>query len=216
MESNQRNKIPRRRSRSDTVNCISGKALWKWRRMVRFSRHHRRRQRHPVPVIRGSYFAEDEYRALASRAGERLLELGVPRAEGGLSWKGAPATSLGLLEDAYFPNFELGTAGVAYVLARLYEETGNSNFLDAARQGALHLQQIATVRGRGALIPYRYPDLTDIYYLGFCHGPAGSARLFYQLYKVTKESSYLDWTESLARGVIDSGIPTNQTPGFYK
>ena len=160
-------------------------------------------------------FDKEEYRALASRAGERLLELGVPRAEGGLSWKGAPATSLGLPEDAYFPNFELGTAGVAYVLARLYEETGNSNFLDAARQGALHLQHIATVRGRGALIPYRYPDLTDIYYLGFCHGPAGSARLFYQIYKVTKESSYLDWTESLARGVIDSGIPTNQTPGFW-
>jgi lantibiotic modifying enzyme len=160
-------------------------------------------------------FDQEQYRALAAKAGERLLELGVPRTEGGLSWKGAPTTALGLSEDAYFPNFELGTAGVAFVLARLYEETGNSSFLDAAKQGALHLQKIATVRGGGALIPYRYPDLTDIYYLGFCHGPAGSARLFYQLYKVTNEDSYLDWTEALARGVIDSGIPANQTPGFW-
>jgi lantibiotic modifying enzyme len=160
-------------------------------------------------------FNQKEFRALAPRAGERLLELGVPRTEGGLSWKGAPMSTLGLSEDAYFPNFELGTAGVAFVLARLYEETGESKFLDAARQGALHLQKIATVSGRGALIPYRFPDLTDIYYLGFCHGPAGSARLFYQLYKVTKENSYLGWTESLAQGVIDSGVPTNRTPGFW-
>jgi lantibiotic modifying enzyme len=160
-------------------------------------------------------FRQEQYRALAAKAGEHLLELGVPLAEGGVSWKGASTTAIGLSEDTYFPNFELGTAGVAFVLARLYEETGNSSFLDAARQGALHLQKIATVRGKGALIPYRYPDLTDIYYLGFCHGPAGSARLFYQLYKVTKEDSYLDWTETLARGVIDSGIPANQTPGFW-
>jgi lantibiotic modifying enzyme len=160
-------------------------------------------------------FDQDEYRTLAARAGEHLVELAAPHTSGGVSWKGAPVMVLGLPEETYFPNFELGTAGVAFVLARLYEETDNSRFLDAARQGALHLQKIASVRGRGALIPYRYPDLTDVHYLGFCHGPAGSARLFYQLYKVTKEDSYLDWTERLARGVIDSGIPANQTPGFW-
>jgi lantibiotic modifying enzyme len=160
-------------------------------------------------------FDRNEYRALAARGGDHLLELAVPQAAGGVSWKGVPSTLLGLPEETYFPNFELGTAGVAFVLARLYEETGQSRFLDAARQGALHLEKIAVVRGTGALIPYRYPDLQDIYYLGFCHGPAGTARLFYQLYKVTKDSAYLDWTETLARGVIDSGIPANQTPGFW-
>jgi lantibiotic modifying enzyme len=157
----------------------------------------------------------NEYRALARRGGEHLLELAVPQASGGVSWKGVPPKLLGLPEDTYFPNFELGTAGVAFVLARLYEDTGESRFLDAAKQGALHLEKIAIVRGSGALIPYRYPDLQDVYYLGFCHGPAGTARLFYQLYKVTKDKAYLDWTETLARGVIDSGIPTNQTPGFW-
>jgi hypothetical protein len=75
---------------------------------------------------------------------------------------------------------------VAFVLARLYEETGNSRFLDAARQGALHLQKIATVRGRGALISYRYPDLADVYYPGFCHGPAGSRLSRYDCLGATK------------------------------
>ena len=32
---------------------------------------------------------------------------------------------------------------------------------------------------------------------------------------MTKENSYLGWTESLAQGVIDSGVPTNRTPGFW-
>jgi lantibiotic modifying enzyme len=104
---------------------------------------------------------------------------------------------------------------VAYVLARLYEETGDTSFLVAAEQGALHLQKIATVRGDSALISYRYPDLPDLYYLGFCHGPAGTATLFYQLYKVTNNMNYLDWTQRFARGVITSNIPDRLTPGFW-
>ena len=86
------------------------------------------------------------------------------------------------------------------MLARLYEKTQDKRFLYAATQGALHLQTIATQKGTGALISYRYPDLQDVYYLGFCHGPAGSARLFYQLYKVTNDPAYLDWDRAPGSG----------------
>jgi lantibiotic modifying enzyme len=160
-------------------------------------------------------FNREEYRTIAVKGGQRLLDAGTPDAVGGTRWKGVPPELLSLPEETYFPNFELGTAGVAYVLARLYEETGDVHFLNAAKSGALHLQKIATVRGTGALVPYRYPDLKDVYYLGFCHGPAGTARLFYQLNRITKDKKYLDWTESLARGVINSDIPANQTLGFW-
>jgi rhamnogalacturonyl hydrolase YesR len=162
-----------------------------------------------------SAFDKDAYRILAKRGGERLLEIATPDSNGGLIWKGAPSESLGLPAEAYFPNSELGTAGVAFVLARLYEETGDPRFLEAAKRGARHLQKIATVRGDSALVPYRFPDLPDIYYLGFCHGPAGTSRLFYQLYKVTKDPEYLGWTERLARGVISSDIPDRLAPGCW-
>ena len=158
---------------------------------------------------------DEHYAKAATLAGERLLSAGRPYPGGGLSWKGVPSSALGLPDETYFPNFELGTAGVAYVLARLYEKTRDKRFLYAATQGALHLQNISTQKGTGALISYRYPDLQEVYYLGFCHGPAGSARLFYQLYKVTDDPSYLDWTERLARGVIESEVPENQTPGLW-
>jgi lantibiotic modifying enzyme len=159
-------------------------------------------------------FHDDAYRNTAARAGDHILELSVRESRGGLSWRGFPAFP-GLPKDAYFPNFEGGTAGVAYVLARLYRATGNAKYLDAAKQGALHLQSIATVRGDAALIPYRFPDLTDVYYLGFCHGPAGTARTFYELHEVTHDPVYLQWTERLAQGVIQSGVPEELTPGYW-
>lgn len=164
-------------------------------------------------------FHDNEFLALAKRAGDRIVELGEPDPRGGVRWQGLPpdlgGSLPGIPRAAYFPNFELGTAGVAFVLARLYEETRNPTFLEAARAGALHIQRIATVRGDSALVHYREPDLTDLYYLGYCHGPAGTARLFYQLYKVTSEPEYLDWTEKLARGIVQSGVPEKLTPGYW-
>jgi lantibiotic modifying enzyme len=159
-------------------------------------------------------FHNDRYRAVARKAGDRILELAIKEQRGGLSWRGFPAFP-GLPKDAYFPNFEGGTAGVVYVLTRLYTQTKDARYLDAARQGALHLQTIAAVHGNAALIPYRFPDLTDLYYLGFCHGPAGTARTFFELHRVTGEAEYLVWTDRLAQGIIQSGIPEDQTPGYW-
>lgn len=165
-------------------------------------------------------FHDDSLRELAVRGGERILELAERDPRGGLRWRGldmraVKTRALGIPPDAYFPNFELGTAGVAYVLARLYEETKRPEFLEAAKEGARHLQSIATAAGDAALVHYREPDLTDIYYLGYCHGPAGTARLFYQLHKVTGEGEYLEWTEKLARGIVRSGVPEKLTPGYW-
>jgi hypothetical protein len=100
-------------------------------------------------------------------------------------------------------------------LARLYEEIGDLRFLAAAREGVANIQAIATVDGDAALLFYREPDLTDLYYLGYCHGPVGTARTFYQLYRVTQEPGYLEWAERFARGILASGAPERQTPGLW-
>jgi lantibiotic modifying enzyme len=159
-------------------------------------------------------FNNQQYSATAQRAGDRILELATNERKGGFSWRGFPPFP-GLPKDAYFPNFEGGTAGVAYMFARLYAETNKAKYLFAAKQGALHLQSIATLHGNAALIPYRLPDLPDLYYLGFCHGPAGSARTFFELHRITREPEYQLWTERLAQGVLQSGIPESLTPGYW-
>ena len=46
------------------------------------------------------------------------------------------------------PNFSHGTAGIAYFLARLNEETKEKAFLDSAVSGARYLQAIAATAGR--------------------------------------------------------------------
>lgn len=160
-------------------------------------------------------FGDPSLTALAARAGEPILRAAERDPRGGLKWVGFPVESIGLPPGSYMPNFEFGTAGVAYVLARLYEETGDARFLAAAREGAAHVQALATVENDAALLFYREPDLTDLYYLGYCHGPVGTARTFYQLYRVTQEPAYLEWTERFARGVLASGAPEQQTPGLW-
>jgi hypothetical protein len=157
---------------------------------------------------------------LAQRGADRIVELAQADPRGGLRWQGLPTLTPALIKggitpDTFFPNFELGTAGVAYVLARVYEETHEPRFLKAAEAGAQHIQSIATLQGNAALVHYREPDLTDLYYLGYCHGPPGTARLFYQLHQVTGEREYLEWVEKLARGVVASGVPEKLTPGYW-
>jgi lantibiotic modifying enzyme len=113
------------------------------------------------------------------------------------------------------PNFSHGTAGVAYFLASLYAETKKKEFLDAALAGASYLKSIANTSGDGCLIFHNEPDGKDMYYLGWCHGPVGTARLFYRLYQVTGDKAWMEWTEKSARSVMASGIPEKQTPGFW-
>jgi Lanthionine synthetase C-like protein len=165
-------------------------------------------------------FHDTTFQKAAASGGDRILELAQPDPRGGVRWQGLPVqnaatVAAGIPLNAYFPNFELGTAGVAFVLARLYEETRQQKFLDGARAGARHIQSIATVHEDSALVYYREPDHKDLYYLGYCHGPAGTARLFYQLHKVTGEPEYLEWTEKLARGIVRAGVPEKLTPGYW-
>jgi lantibiotic modifying enzyme len=157
---------------------------------------------------------------LAQRGGDRIVELAQADPRGGVRWQGLPTLTpalikAGITPNTFFPNFELGTAGVAYVLARVYEETREPRFLKAAEAGAQHIQSIATLQGNAALVHYREPDLTDLYYLGYCHGPPGTARLFYQLHQVTGKREYFEWVEKLARGVVASGVPEKLTPGYW-
>jgi len=115
------------------------------------------------------------------------------------------------------PNFSHGTAGIAYFLARLYEETHDKTFLDSAVSGARYLQSVAKTEGDMCLIFHHEPeeDGKNLYYLGYCHGPVGTARLWYQLAKVTGDPQWMDWVHRSARAIMKSGVPDQQTPGFW-
>ncbi len=151
---------------------------------------------------------EPSFRELAIRDGNRLIELGRPEKDG-LKWAMNPTFA------RLMPNFSHGTAGIAYFLATLYQETKKRGFLDAALAGAKYLQAVAKTDDDACLIFHNEPDGRDLYYLGWCHGPVGTSRLFYRLYQVTGDRAWMDWVKKSARGILQSGIPEKQTPGFW-
>jgi lantibiotic modifying enzyme len=141
----------------------------------------------------------------AAAAAERLIVLGRSR-DGGLDWPMDPSY------PRLMPNFSHGTAGIAYFLVRLYEAGGNKAFLDAAVAGARHLLAISN---DACLIYPDEPDGKDLFYLGWCHGPVGTANLFVRLAKVTGDASWMTWVRKAARTLMMSGIPDRPMPGFW-
>jgi lantibiotic modifying enzyme len=151
---------------------------------------------------------DKDARATAVAAGRHLLSVGVPAA-GGTKW-----AMMATLPRMY-PNFSHGTAGVAYFLASLHQLTGDRAFLDGALAGARYLQAIADKTNGGFKVFHSEPGNEYLYYLSWCHGPAGTSRLFYRLAQATQDDRWLDLVKQGARATIDAGIPEERTPGFW-
>ncbi|GII00109.1 lanthionine synthetase LanC family protein [Planobispora takensis] len=147
------------------------------------------------------------YGELAVEAGGRIAEQAVP----GHLFGDCPD----LPADAVTPGFLSGTAGTAFLMARLYGVTGQARFLEAARRGAGFVRAVSTVAGECAVVPHHLPQGRDLHYLGFCSGSAGVARTFYELYRVSGDAGDLDWAERLAHGIVRSGAPQRRTAGLW-
>jgi lantibiotic modifying enzyme len=81
--------------------------------------------------------------------------------------------------------------------------------------GARYLQGVATpTDGDGRRIFHNDPDGRELFYLSWCHGPAGTARLFHQLGTVTGDKAWSAYVPKLAQGIVASGVP-QQSPGFW-
>ena len=141
---------------------------------------------------------------------DRLLEVAEPTPDG-LRWR--------LMSDMPFPftapNFAHGGAGVGYLMARLYQATGETKYLDAAREAARYVLSRASVVGDGRLICHTEESPRPIFYLGACHGPPGTGRLLLELYALTGEPVWLDEAHALMRGLASLGAPETRSKGFW-
>ncbi len=145
---------------------------------------------------------------VATRAGRHLVSVARP-------WMVGHMWPISEANPRLMPNFSHGTAGVAYFLARLAEVTGDEEFLNSAIQGAKYLQAADRCLDDGCLVFHHEPGGEDLYYLGWCHGPAGTARLFHQLSRLFPQD---DWGDSVfrgAKGIRDQGIPEIRPEGYW-
>lgn len=146
-------------------------------------------------------------REAAVGAGLHLLELGQP-AEGGLTWLMTPTFKRNM------PNFSHGTAGIGYFLARLHRVTGDVRFREGAEAAARYLAAIAAPKGDGVVVRHHDGDGENLFYLSWCHGPAGTARLFHEL-GAQGNGSWGAWVPRLSHGISAMGVP-QRSPGFWE
>jgi lantibiotic modifying enzyme len=151
----------------------------------------------------------DEATELALRAGRRLVELGQP-AEGGLKWGISPSV------PQLYPNFSHGAAGVSYALATVYGATREKSLLDAALAGAEYLEAVADHANGACKVFHHEPGGSDLFYLSWCHGGPGTARLFYRLSDVTGDRAWLERIDCYARGITAMGAPVKRSPGYWE
>jgi lantibiotic modifying enzyme len=151
---------------------------------------------------------DQDSRALALAAGRQLMDIGI-REKGGTKWA--------LSKDAttFYPNFSHGTAGVAYFLATLLKMTGERSFLAGALAGAKYLQTIADTSNGGFKVFHHEPGGENLYYMSWCHGPAGTARLYHRLAQITGRERWEQVAQECAKATIDSGAPEKQSPGYW-
>jgi lantibiotic modifying enzyme len=147
----------------------------------------------------------------ATATAERLLEV-AESDPAGLRWK--------LMADMPFaftaPNFAHGGAGVAYFLAELYRLTGDPRLLEAALSGARYVLSKATPQGDGFLVCHTEEARNPLFYLGACHGPPGTGRLFLALNEITGDPAWLDHARGMVLGLQHLGAPETRSKGFWR
>jgi lantibiotic modifying enzyme len=153
---------------------------------------------------------------LAGQAGEWLLGY-AEQAPTGVRWGLGPAYERQYPERANrrYPNFAHGTAGIAFFLARLAAEAADTRFLEAALAGMDWVLSTVSTDDGGCAAFHHEPDGTDLYTLGWCHGPPGLASTFRQLEVSTGDTEWRKWARRAALRDRQSGIPEQREPGFW-
>ena len=114
------------------------------------------------------------------------------------------------------PGFSHGTAGAAYALAAAGRALHRSDLLDAATRGAETLLAIGHHPdgwGVPLVIPPQ-PHRPAVFY-GWCHGPAGTVRLFVLLNEIDPQPRWQRAIDACLQALRDSRLPQRLYPGYW-
>ncbi|BEP13728.1 hypothetical protein acdb102_20390 [Acidothermaceae bacterium B102] len=143
--------------------------------------------------------------ALASR-----LDAAAERSDLGLHWTMSPG------EDRLMPGFSHGTAGVAYALLLTGQALARPDLVELAAEAGHSLIRLATTSD-GWVLPNRFPpkSLPPAVSFGWCHGPAGTVRLFAALAEIAPDPAWQQAISACLQALRDSGLPARRYPGFW-
>ena len=139
----------------------------------------------------------------------RLAGAGEPGPDG-LHWRMAAD------REYLMPGFSHGTAGVAYALAAAGRALNRGDLVDVATRGACALLAIGDRPGGWAVplaIPPRPGGQPAAY--GWCHGPAGTVRLFLLLNEIDPEPRWQHAIDACLQALRESRLPLRLYPGYW-
>jgi lantibiotic modifying enzyme len=139
----------------------------------------------------------------------RLVEVAEPGPDG-LQWRMVAGW------EYLMPGFSHGTAGVAYALAAAGRTLHRPDLLHAAIRGADALVAAGHYPG-GWAVPLTLPPRPEgpaVSY-GWCHGAAGTMRLFLLLNEIDPRSKWQRATEACLQALWDSRLPARLYPGYW-
>ncbi|MBV9592472.1 MAG: hypothetical protein JO147_01545 [Actinobacteria bacterium] len=151
----------------------------------------------------------DRCQAAAEALVGRLIAAAEPT-EFGPQWRMRPGY------PSLMPGFSHGTAGVAYALAVAGVALDCAPAAELARRGADTLIALGR-RSEGWAVPLQLPPKPDrppVFY-GWCHGPAGTGRLFAQLEATDGGEKWTGVIHECLGALERSGLPERRYPGFW-
>lgn len=159
---------------------------------------------------------DDRALGWARQVASRLLEMSVST-EHGPNWL--------MMADQPFPftapNFAHGASGVAYFFADLHRETGDKDLIDTAIAAAGYVMAniIATepVGDQPSFLVQHSEEgrPRGLCYLGQCHGPVGTGRLFHLLHEITGDEIWSEHLHANMRGLMATGAPEVRSDGLW-
>lgn len=117
--------------------------------------------------------------------------------------------------DYNMPNWEFGAAGSGYILLKLYELTGQQEYLRAAENQVDYLRSVAVPQSKGVLIARTLELGDDTYYIGHCQGMAGTGKFLYEMYRLTGNQDAYRLIVDLADGAEAVGAPEHMSKGLW-
>ena len=114
------------------------------------------------------------------------------------------------------PGFSHGTAGVAYALAAAGRALHRPDLIDVAITGAHTILAIGD-HPTGWAVPLTIPlnpGRPQVNY-GWCHGPAGTARLFLLLDAIDPQPRWRHAIDACLQALRDSRLPARLYPGYW-
>lgn len=150
----------------------------------------------------------DQDLELAAALGRGLVAT-ADKTDEGWDWAMTPS------QARRMPNFSHGTAGVATFLAALHRETGGVDYLEGALGGAQYLLAIADDSSGGLRVYHHAPEGEELFYLGWCHGPTGTARLFRTLGELEGGEAWEEYEQRAATSLLNAGLPAARPDGYW-